>query len=52
MAAQEIDPDGEPSQALVDIVESERELEEHDDGEPLAAVIDILRGSRKPVETL
>ena len=51
LAPAELSEDGEPSLELVDIVESERTLEEHDDGEPLAAVIDILRGSRKPVET-
>ncbi len=51
LAPAELDADGEPSLELVDIVEAERSLEEHDDGEPLAAVIDILRGSRKPVET-
>lgn len=39
---------GAPSNALVEIVESEREIEE--ESEPLSAVLDILRGSRR-VET-
>jgi hypothetical protein len=41
----------EPDTTLVEIVESERDLERHD--EPLAAVMDILRGSgtKKPVGT-
>lgn len=38
-----------PDTTLVDIVASERELEE--DSEPLSAVLDILRGSNRPVNT-
>ena len=42
-------PDDEPSTDLVEIVDTERQLEESA-GEPLAAVIDILRGAhKKPV---
>jgi hypothetical protein len=42
------DADREPDLTLVDIFESEREVEA--DGEPLNAVMDILRGSRATVE--
>jgi hypothetical protein len=38
-----------PDQTLVEIFESEKEIESAD--EPLAAVLDILRGSRNRVET-
>jgi hypothetical protein len=48
MAAAESGED-QPSMTLVDIVESERDLDETD--EPMSAVIDILRGARRPVET-
>lgn len=42
-------PDEEPSTDLVEIVDTERQIEESA-GEPLAAVIDILRGAhKKPV---
>jgi hypothetical protein len=41
--------DPEPSNALVDIVASEHQLEEQ--SEPLSAVIDILRGAHRSVET-
>ncbi|HEX5479303.1 MAG TPA: DnaJ domain-containing protein [Dehalococcoidia bacterium] len=42
-------PDDEPSTDLVEIVDTERQIEESA-GEPLAAVIDILRGAhKKPV---
>lgn len=39
-----------PDHTLVDIVQSERELE--DTSEPLNAVLDILRGSSKPVNSI
>ena len=40
---------GEPSTALVEIVETERQIDERDEreSEPLMAVIDILRGAHK-----
>ncbi len=41
--------DGAPDTTLVDIVASERELD--DTSEPLSAVLDILRGSRGPVNS-
>ena len=43
-------PDRAPDTTLVDIVQSERDLE--DTSEPLNAVLDILRGSNRPVNTL
>jgi hypothetical protein len=46
--AAEGDPATAPSTTLVDIVESERGLDDQD--EPLAAVIDILRGARRSPE--
>ncbi|MHB8376626.1 MAG: DnaJ domain-containing protein [Dehalococcoidia bacterium] len=39
-------PGSEPSNALVEIVESERQIDERE-SEPLMAVIDILRGARR-----
>jgi hypothetical protein len=42
------DPATAPSTTLVDVVESERDLD--DQNEPLAAVIDILRGARRSSE--
>jgi len=42
------DPADAPSTTLVDIVESERDLDGQD--EPLAAVIDILRGARRSAD--
>lgn len=41
--------DGAPDTTLVDIVASERDIE--DTSEPLSAVLDILRGSRGPVNS-
>lgn len=41
--------DAEPSMTLVDIVESERDVDEP--SEPLSAVIDILRGAHRPIES-
>ena len=41
--------DSKPSMTLLDIVESEHDLEGAD--EPLSAVIDILRGAKRPVES-
>ncbi|MDE3094665.1 MAG: DnaJ domain-containing protein [Chloroflexota bacterium] len=39
-------PGGEPTTELVEIVETERQIDEHE-SEPLMAVIDILRGAHK-----
>lgn len=43
------DNEASPSTTLVDIVESERDLDEQ--SAPLSAVIDILRGAHRPIET-
>jgi DnaJ-like protein len=45
-------PDGSaPDRTLVEIVETERDIDAKDEGEPLNAVMDILRRSRPGAET-
>jgi hypothetical protein len=48
-AAPDVLKESSPDTTLVDIFQSEKDVEES--GEPLAAVLDVLRGSREPASS-